>query len=79
MSNKSIKRLSDPDRARPELDAFRIPQFCERHGFSVAHYYRLRDDGLGPAEMRAGGRVLISKEAALRWRREREAATKRAR
>jgi hypothetical protein len=68
--------------ARPEVtgrklstepvDAFSIPLFCSRHGFSQAHYYRLKAKGKTPAEMRVGNRVLISKEAALRWRRERE-------
>lgn len=68
---------SDRENARSEPDAFRIREFCERHGFSLAHYYRLREDGLGPVEMRAGNRVLISKESAQRWRRQLEAESKR--
>jgi hypothetical protein len=64
--------------ARPEvtgrkepIDAFSVVRFCERHDISVAHYYRLRAEDLAPAEMRVGGRVLISREAAAKWRRDR--------
>lgn len=67
---------SEVGRKLPEpTDAFPIPLFCAMHGFSPAHYYRLRAAGLGPKEMKVGGRVLISKESAARWRRQREQAT----
>lgn len=56
-----------------EVEAFSIGQFCEAHGFSKAHYFNMKRDGKGPREMRAGTRVLISREAAADWRREREA------
>lgn len=58
-----------------EPDAYSIAEFCERHRISVPLYYKLRQLGLGPAEFRAGVRVLISKESAATWRREREAAS----
>jgi hypothetical protein len=58
------------------VDAFSIASFCERHDISVAHYYRLRCEGKTPAEMKLGSRILISKEAAAKWRRERERATR---
>jgi hypothetical protein len=67
--------------ARPEVtgrkfpeatDAFSIATFCARHGMSVAHYYRMRAEGKTPVEMKVGGRILISKESAQRWRRKRE-------
>ena len=64
--------------ARPEVtgqkigptDAFSIAVFCERHDISIAHYYRLRAEGKTPVEMKFGGRILISKEAAAKWRRD---------
>jgi hypothetical protein len=57
-----------------ERDAYRIPEFCVRHGFSQAKYFQLKLSGEGPREMRVGKRVLISKESAAEWRRSREAA-----
>jgi hypothetical protein len=61
--------------ARPEItgrgppDACSIASFCKQHGISRAQYYVLRKAGLGPDEMRLIGRVLITREAAARWRR----------
>lgn len=56
-----------------DLDACTIPEFCRRHGFSVSHYFALSSKGLGPRVMRAGKRVLVSREAAADWRRSLEA------
>jgi hypothetical protein len=53
---------------------FTIREFCEAHKISQAFYYIMKNEGWGPAEMRAGHRVLISYEAAADWRRTREAA-----
>jgi predicted DNA-binding transcriptional regulator AlpA len=55
-----------------EKQALSIPEFCAAHGLSRSFYFILRKDGLGPREMRVGGRVLISREAAADWRRDRE-------
>ena len=57
-------------------DAYSIAQFCRRHGISEAFYHKLRALGLGPVTMRVGARILISREAAAAWRRQREAAAK---
>lgn len=57
-----------------EPQAYTIEAFCEAHGFSRAHYFNQAKEGRGPRVMRVGSRVLISKEAAAEWRREREAA-----
>lgn len=57
-----------------QTEAFTIETFCKAHGFSKAHYFNLAKAGHGPRIMRVGSRVLISKEAAADWRREREAA-----
>lgn len=56
-----------------ELEAFTIDEFCRAHKFSRASYFNLKKDGCGPREMRVGTRVIISREAAADWRRDREA------
>jgi hypothetical protein len=66
------KMSADKPTASAEVDACSIAEFCRRHGISVAHYYKLRARGLTPDEMRAGDRILISKESAARWRKQRE-------
>ena len=67
--------LSMPRRV-PETErfAFTVAEFCAAHRISRAQYYQLRKLGEGPDEMLAKGKVLISVEAAERWRREREGA-----
>lgn len=57
---------------RPERMAFSIGEFCYRHNISKAHYYNLKKLNLGPREMDVHGRKIISKEAEIDWRRERE-------
>jgi hypothetical protein len=66
------KKLS-PAETR-DLDAFSIEAFCRRHSISVPMFYKLPQQGLTPTEFRVGTRVLISKESAAAWRRERERA-----
>jgi hypothetical protein len=56
-----------------EADATSIATFCRRHNISESFYFKLRLQGLGPQEIKIGARTLISKEAAARWRAEREA------
>ena len=55
--------------------AFSIRAFCARHSISQSFFHKLRSLGLGPAIMKVGARTLISREAAARWRAEREAGT----
>lgn len=57
-----------------EVDAFSISEFCRRNGISIQLFYKLKPQGLMPKTFRLGVRVLISREAAAAWRREREAA-----
>jgi hypothetical protein len=65
-----------PIRGPPiERAAYSIDQFAQAHGLSVAMYFKLRGQGLGPEEMHVGRRRLISLEAAARWRAERTAAS----
>jgi hypothetical protein len=59
--------------AADEVDAFSIADFCKRHGISAQLFYKFKADM--PATFRIGTRVLVSKEAAARWRAEREAAS----
>ncbi len=57
-----------------DIDAYSITEFCRRNRISVQLFYKLKPQGLMPSTFRLGARVLISKEAAAAWRRERENA-----
>jgi hypothetical protein len=52
-----------------ETQAYTIDGFCEAHNLPRSTYYELKRRGQSPREMRAGRRVLISREAAAEWRR----------
>jgi hypothetical protein len=67
------KPKTKPDVVVPPA-AFTIKEFCKAHRLSEAMYFKLRNAGLGPREMRALRKVIISIEAAESWRRERERA-----
>jgi len=71
------RRRKSARRPAENTDCYSILEFCRRHGFSRPHYYRLRENGLTPDEIRLGTRVLITKEAAEAWRRERSQPRKR--
>jgi hypothetical protein len=62
-----------PD-AADDADAYSVSEFCARHRFSPQLYYKLKPMGLMPVTFNVGSRVLISREAAAAWRRERETA-----
>jgi hypothetical protein len=64
------RRLLDLQLAR-ERDACSISEFCALNNISIPLYYKMRQQQQTPVEMRVGARVLISKEAAATWRRER--------
>jgi len=55
-----------------DADAYSIDEFCARHRISVQLFYKNRKQM--PRTFNVGTRVLISKEAADAWRRERETA-----
>ncbi len=60
-----------------ERAAYTINEFCDAHRISRAHYYNLKRLGQSPDEARAGDRtVIITMEAAARWRRQREKAAR---
>ena len=47
--------------------SYTIPQFCDAYNFSRIHYYTLKKQGLTPAEIRVGRRVIITRRAAEQW------------
>jgi hypothetical protein len=55
-------------------DSYSIAEFCARHGISRSGFYNLRPEDR-PQLMRVGARILISREAAEKWRREMERQT----
>jgi hypothetical protein len=55
-------------------DAYSVAEFCQRHRISPQMFYKLRSEM--PATFNVGSRVLISREAAARWRAEREHVAK---
>jgi hypothetical protein len=57
-----------------EADACSLGRFCHRHGITLQNYYKLAAQGLAPRTFHVGTRVLVSREAAADWRREREEA-----
>ena len=68
-------RKPSPETAvHDDADAFSVTEFCRRNRISVQLYYKLKPQGLMPSTFCLGARVLISREAAAVWRREREAA-----
>ena len=52
--------------------AYTVAEFCAAHRISKAQYYELKKIKKTPDEMHARGRVIISVEAAERWRLARE-------
>jgi len=51
---------------------FSVASFCEAHGISEAFYFKLKNQGLGPDEMRLGSRIFITHESAARCGHDRE-------
>ena len=64
--------------ASDDADAYSVQEFCARHRISPQVFYKLRPQGLMPVTFNVGTRVLISREAAAAWRREREQAARAA-
>jgi hypothetical protein len=55
-----------------DADAYRLRDFCQRNGISLAMFYKLKSKGMAPAIFYVGNRVLVSRESAEAWRRARE-------
>src|SRR5262249_24906677 len=77
-ANPSVIEPAEPNaKAQPTRvppACFSIATFCAAHHISEAMFFKMREMGIGPAEMRVGTRVLITFEAAAAWRAERERA-----
>ena len=56
-------------------DAHTILSFCESNAISPSKYYALKRQDRGPREIELDGRIIISPEAEIAWRREMEAET----
>jgi hypothetical protein len=67
-----IRKLAD-DKFKAEPLAYSVNEFANAFRVSRATLYNLWRAGGGPLRMRVRGRVLISREAAERWRAEMEA------
>jgi predicted DNA-binding transcriptional regulator AlpA len=53
---------------------YTIATFCEAHRISRSTFYNLVRDGIAPRFFKLGPSVRITREAAAKWRAEREAA-----
>jgi hypothetical protein len=76
VSKKKKKKAAknEAPEAAPEPDAYTITEFCARHRISRTTYYRLREKQRAPVEVPIGSRrVIITREAAARWRAQQDA------
>ena len=55
-----------------DADAYSVGEFCARHRISQQLFYKLKPQGLMPVTFNVGTRVLISREAADAWRRDKQ-------
>ena len=58
--------------ATPVREAFTVDELARAYRLSRATLYNLWRDGAGPQRMRVRGRVLVSRDAAEKWRRDLE-------
>jgi hypothetical protein len=58
--------------AADQADAYSIDEFCARHRISAQLFYKLKPLGSMPVTFNVGSRVLISREAADAWRRDKQ-------
>jgi hypothetical protein len=72
MARPEVSGRKPPAATTDDADAFSIAEFCRRHGISPQLFYKFKADM--PRTFKVGTRVLISREAAARWRAEREEA-----
>ena len=72
-SRRGLTRAGTPRTAPTAV--YSRASFCRAHGLSESFYHKLKNEGLGPDELRLGSKVLITHESAARWRAAREKAT----
>ncbi len=58
----------------PVKPIYSVREICCQFGISRAMFYKLRQQGRGPAVIKLGKRTLITNEAAEAWRRSLEKA-----
>jgi hypothetical protein len=58
-----------------DREAYTVTELARAYRLSRATLYNLWREGVGPQRMRVHGRVLISREAAEKWRQRVEAAS----
>jgi hypothetical protein len=75
-ASKKQQRKRKPRPLPDNADCYSIQQFCRQHGISVPLFYK--NESLMPRTFRIGARRLITREAAARWRSERDAANEAA-
>ncbi|WP_247451147.1 hypothetical protein [Bradyrhizobium sp. 180] len=74
MARPEVTGRKSPHSSAENPDAYSVDEFCARHRTSVQLFYKNRKQM--PRTFNVGARVLISKEAAAAWRREREQAAR---
>ena len=57
-----------------QLLSFSIADFCMLTNLSRTHYFKMKQLGQGPKEMRIGDTIRITASAILDWQRERQEA-----
>jgi predicted DNA-binding transcriptional regulator AlpA len=62
--DKTGRKSRDP----PERLAHTIPEFCQLHSISKAHFYNLLKKGKAPEVLCVGRKRLVTVESAARWR-----------
>jgi hypothetical protein len=68
-THRKKRRPSQDSAIAADVDCLSVAEFCRRNSISKPFYFKLRAQGLGPKEIRLGARVLITREAAEKWRR----------
>lgn len=58
----------------PDTLAYSVTGFCQAVGISPRTFWSLQKDAKGPPLVRIGRRVLVRKEAAVNWLKDREQA-----
>jgi len=68
--------VKDPDRQAylAKLEIFTRREWCELIRCSDSMFFKMQREGWGPDRLKVGANILITREAHLKWLREREAA-----
>ena len=76
MTEKSSAAESASGEGRPIYEpSYSIQEFCAVERITAPTYFKLRNQGLGPKEMRMGRIIRISHTERLRWQKQREKPT----